>query len=283
MQAAREDDRSSTPKYVYMHVPNVSAADNAARLARLQELLAEALTTAKAVVPTHHRHATIRKVHQTIGSLLAVLPEDRNSNARSEYNAHKRALNKSMDALRSSCEIEGLEALDKQGLLIGDIVDELSEWIPNIWYNIADTNAEEADEDLAQDSLRSCSIATSAMQDCPEAAGFYNYTGRLTILDPDDEDDDNIIYDDYDACMTQNLAWMWRELLVFMASRNRSTDCILEDIRVKGFTNEVFGFIRQPGEETNADGYQFWDAHWTDSMKKAAAVLCSKRRSQMAR
>ncbi|KAF9561173.1 hypothetical protein CPC08DRAFT_750113 [Agrocybe pediades] len=78
--------------------------------------------------------------------------------------------------------------------------------------------------------------------------------------------------------LSQAVTWIWRELLVMAASRKQPTKSILENIKRYDLIDEVYALICKGKEKQSPDGYSFWDAHWTDGMKGAAAKIRLARR-----
>lgn len=100
---------------------------------------------------------------------------------------------------------------------------------------------------------------------------------------------DNAIYKE-DRYIMQSIAWIWKELLVSVASRNGRIEGILSDIEDVDLSEDVFNYLKEDVgkdssgyakicftdytvgilEDKKTDGQSKCNGHWSPAMKIAA-------------
>ncbi|KAF4616752.1 hypothetical protein D9613_008272 [Agrocybe pediades] len=234
---------------------------------RLNALIAEAVEMAKLVKPTSADDAAVQQAHKLTNSLLNVLPgriKSRENTAQIlNYEYQKLLLQTSVRALQQHIIRDPIDGWEEQGAMGQEIWDTLIDWFDLIWGELTEEDVNLA---VIENCLVVCSNALVGMYaiDCRAELSESEPTAYLC-----DEEDNTIC----DESLSQAIVWMWRELLVIAASRNQPTKSILGTINRLGLTDKVCALFRKGKEEKNPDGYTFWDAHWTDDMKEAAAKV----------
>ncbi|KAF4616750.1 hypothetical protein D9613_008274 [Agrocybe pediades] len=174
------------------------------------------------------------------------------------YESHKRLLETSVKGLKKHIDNDPIDGWEEQGKMAEEIGNSIIEWLVPIWQKLVE---EDVDLGAIEKCLVVCSRAIDGMIDLSDSEP------TATVTDVEGN-----------ISLSQAVTWIWRELLVMAASRKQPTKSILENIKRYDLIDEVYALIRKGKEKRSPDGYAFWDAHWTDGMKEAAAKIRLARR-----
>lgn len=155
--------------------PSTTSDASKATLARLNELLAEALTTAKAVKPGRGDGSAIKKARRLVNSLLKALPIDTTIQAIG-YDAHKVSLDKSIKALQKDCKRNWKDGYEEQGEMMEEIGSEIVEWISDLWRLMVE---DDADLTLIKQALILCSDTVDRIWACHSRLVFLHTLQQL--------------------------------------------------------------------------------------------------------
>ncbi|KAK0478587.1 hypothetical protein EDD18DRAFT_872818 [Armillaria luteobubalina] len=231
---------------------------------RLHNLLTDALTTAKTLELTPDSCVALQNVREIAVSLLDILPGER-AVRDLKYDLHYISLTSLSRELTNVEEYDPDDEHDEQAPLMKSIMEEVVEWLPDIWLAMAEENA-----DLVL--IRTClNLASSAANDLGEE---FDCTDRLIIINSEKKTVYNQSY-----YVVDYVAWMWREFLVFSALRGYTVSAG-EVTKDDDLYEQIFSLFRQAtGGPGNEDGCAFWDEHWTQEMRNISSSLYAERHS----
>ncbi|KAK0185201.1 hypothetical protein F5146DRAFT_1071846 [Armillaria mellea] len=232
---------------------------------RLHNLLTDALTTAKALEVTPDNRAALQNVREIAVSLLDILPAGRGVRDL-QYDLHDISLTSLSRELAKVERYDPDNEHDEQGPLVERIMEEVVEWLPDIWLAMTEENS---DIDL----IRRCMIICSSAAD--NLSGEFDCSKRLVITNSE-----NTTVYNHEACYVLDyMAWMWREFLVFSDIRGSPLAVSAgEIIKDDDLYEQVFNlFRRDTSDAKNKEGYAFRDDHWTQEMKNVASRLYAER------
>ncbi|KAK0222602.1 hypothetical protein EDD85DRAFT_1028345 [Armillaria nabsnona] len=239
-----------------------NAKTNIPPVQRLHNLLTDALTMAKSLEMTPDNRAALQNVREIAVSLLDILPGER-AVRDLKYDLHYVSLTSLSRELATVEEYDPDNEHDEQVPLMERIMEEVVEWLPDIWLAMAEENA---NIDLIRSCLKVCSSAANHLGE------EFDSTDRLVIINSEKK----IVYNQ-SYYVVDYVAWMWKEFLVFSAMRG-SPVMASEIIKNDELYEQVFSLFRQdPSDPQNKDGYAFWDGHWTQDMKNVASGLYAER------
>ncbi|KAF4616978.1 hypothetical protein D9613_008293 [Agrocybe pediades] len=238
-------------------------------LARLNQLMAEAVKIAKAIEPTRGDGPAIKKAHTLAKSLLKALPTDVVVKSVG-YDEHKASFEAEMKALQTSCKKNWKYGYEDQEEMMKKLSKSVVNWLKELWSLMQE---EDMDLKLIEKSLALCSDTIDKMMNCNSRAGYLDMTFKAKIVN----DEEETIFEE-NVAVTHTLGWMWRELLVIASTRGTAVKTMLTNIKLYKLIKEVFNLFRDSDSvEKNCDGYGFWDDHWSDEMKDAAVKVRSER------
>ncbi|PBK59303.1 hypothetical protein ARMSODRAFT_899472, partial [Armillaria solidipes] len=229
---------------------------------RLHNLLTDALTTAKTLEVTPDNHAALQNVREIAVSLLDILLGER-AVRDLKYDLHYVSLTSLSRELATIEEYDPDDQHDEQVPLMERIMEEVVEWLPDIWLAMAEENA---DMVLIRKCLNLASSAADDLLSCIRGEEF-DCTDRLVIINSAKK----TVYNQ-SHYVVDYVAWMWREFLVFSAIRG-SPVLASEIIKDDELYEQVFSLFRQDPSGMFSDGYAFWDDHWSQEMKNVASGL----------
>ncbi len=134
-----------------------NAKTNIPPVQRLHILLTDALTTAKSLEVTPDNRAALQNVREIAVSLLDILPGER-AVRDLKYDLHYVSLTSLSRELATVEEYDPDNEHDEQVPLMERIMEEVVEWLPDIWLAMAEENA---DMDLIRSCLKICSSAAN--------------------------------------------------------------------------------------------------------------------------
>ncbi|KAF9549278.1 hypothetical protein CPC08DRAFT_338482 [Agrocybe pediades] len=156
--------------------------------------------------------------------------------------------------------------------MISALSGHINDWLAHIWLCMQEEDI--VDMKVVEKAVLFCTETTKKLMNCHTQADHEECTDHLaTVVDASG----NKVYEEEHASMKHYVAWMWRELLVTYTSRNFPTDSILENAKRFKLVGKILKLMRKPnvdeGKKENADGYGFWDGHWSDAMKAASVQV----------
>ncbi|KAK0465893.1 uncharacterized protein EV420DRAFT_799781 [Desarmillaria tabescens] len=243
-------------------VSSSKAKSNIPTAQPLHNLLTEALAMAKSLDVTPDNRVTLRNVRKIAVALLDILPGDERTVRDLEYESHYLSLTSLASELAASETNDPEDRCYEQIPLMEGIMEEVVEWLPDIWLEMAEENA---DMDLIRRCLNLCSAAADDLR-----GEFLDCTNRLVIANSEKK----TIYDQ-SYYVVDYMAWMWRESLIFSAIQGLPVPPeVMKDDEIH---EQIFSlFCQDTTDPRNEDGYAFWDNHWSPEMK-AADCLYAKR------
>ncbi|PBL02896.1 hypothetical protein ARMGADRAFT_1159373 [Armillaria gallica] len=257
---------SSARKGRIVSVPIPKAGPSPAK--RLNDILTDALTRAKVIKVTPGNRAALQNARKLAASILSVLPEAEDESAIKDlaYELHCVSLSSLVNELATDVKYNPEDQGDQQAHMLQCIMEEIIKWLPDIWLAMADASA---DMELVRCCLMLCSSVADQVDDC--LGNYFDWTSRLVIIDSTKQ----TVYDGHHL-VGDYMAWMWREYLVFSATRGSRIPAN-EAIWGESY-DDVLNLIRRtPGESVNMDGLAFWDDHWSAEMRTAALRLYAER------
>jgi hypothetical protein len=216
------------------------------------------------------------------------------------YDKHKKSLDDAVEALEEDISRNRWEGYDTHSDMMEEIVVEILQWLPTLWHVAVQDGSELRLPDgqevqLIRECLLLCSTTVKALVNCNSRIDFDDSDFEVTITDFKN----TTVYQADCTGVSHTLAWMWRELLVATAARSVATQAIESDIDRLKLKGKVYGFIRKDGrepdlivflnvrfsyssfclaEDKHRDGWNFWDAHWTQAMRTAASQILTSAR-----
>lgn len=144
--------------------PTTKGGAHDAPLTRLNELLTDAITTAKAIKRARKDDPALQKAHKLANSLLKALPLSEVTAPKDVgYNIHKGSLERGVRALEVHCRHDPIDGWEQQGEMMWDISGEIVKWLPELWGFMAE---DEVDPELIRPALILCSNTVGSMSGC---------------------------------------------------------------------------------------------------------------------
>ncbi|KAF4616981.1 hypothetical protein D9613_008294 [Agrocybe pediades] len=220
-------------------------------LSRLNQLMTEALKTAKAIQPTRSDGPAIKKAHTLANSLLKAIPADITLKTIA-FDEHKASFDAEVKALQRHCKRDYHDGYDEQTEMMEDLSKSIVEWLVELWELM-----QEPDMDL------------KVIEKCFVLAEYTDLDFKVKIVN----DNGKVVYKG-DSSVNRTLGWLWRELLIIATTRGLPIKTMLASIERFRLTDEVYDLFRESHVDDDADMLKyckFWDGHWSDDMKAAAA------------
>ncbi|KAK7676640.1 hypothetical protein QCA50_020383 [Cerrena zonata] len=185
------------------------------------------------------------------------------------YDVHEKSLNEQVKALERDCQQDWHDGYDKQAEMMMKISKEVLRWLPNLWQVGIERGLE---IQSVQKCLILCTTIIKQVARCRSRTEFGELDFSITIYNTDG----NVVYEDR-RYILQSIAWVWKELLVSVISKNGSSDDILANINRLELKDKIYDYLQKGDEETRPDGRNYWDAHWSEDMKAVAIALLDER------
>ncbi|KAF9549274.1 hypothetical protein CPC08DRAFT_729380 [Agrocybe pediades] len=237
-------------------------------LSRLNQLMTEALKTAKAIQPSRSDGPAIKKAHALANSLLKAIPADITLKTIA-FDEHKASFDAEVKALQRHCKRDYHDGYDEQTEMMEDLSKSIVEWLVELWELM-----QEPDMDLKviEKCFVLCASTVDRIADCESRAEYTDLDFKVKIVN----DNGKVVYKG-DSSVNRTLGWLWRELLIIATTRGLPIKTMLASIERFRLTDEVYDLFRESHVariDDDADMLKyckFWDGHWSDDMKAAAA------------